>query len=60
MQAKLAKYDELEEEYRSLAKKVKEEDVIQAQVNSLFQAGILDSDAQGNLRVAQSITLEEF
>lgn len=60
IQAKLAKYDALEDKYRSLSKKVKEEDVIQAQVNSLFQAGILDSDAQGNLRVAQSITLEEF
>ena len=28
IQAKLAKYDALEEQYRSLAKKVKEEDVI--------------------------------
>ena len=36
IQAKLAKYDALENKYRSLAKKVKEEDVIQAQVNSLF------------------------
>ena len=36
VQAKLAKYDALEDKYRSLAKKVKEEDVIQAQVNSLF------------------------
>ena len=36
IQAKLQRYDDLEEKYRSLAKKVKEEDVIQAQVNSLF------------------------
>jgi len=36
IQAKLGKYDDLESKYRSLAKKVKEEDVIQAQVNSLF------------------------
>ena len=28
IQAKLAKYDDLEDKYRSLAKKVKEEDVI--------------------------------
>ena len=36
VQAKLQKYDALEDKYRSLAKKVKEEDVINAQVHSLF------------------------
>lgn len=36
IQAKLHKYDELEEKYRAMAKKVKQEDLINAQVNSLF------------------------
>ena len=60
VQAKLQKYDALEDKYRSLAKKVKEEDVINAQVHSLFQAGILNQDENGNLVVAGGITLEEF
>ena len=60
VQAKLAKYDKLEDEFRSLANKVQQEDLIQAQVNSLFQAGILDVDKEGNLKVAQTMSLEEF
>ena len=36
VQAKLQKYDDLEEQYRALAKKVKQEDLIGAQVHSLF------------------------
>ena len=60
VQAKLQKYDALENKYRSLAKKVKEEDVINAQVHSLFQAGILNQDENGNLVVAGGISLAEF
>ena len=52
IQAKLSRFDQLEEQYRALAKKVKEEDVIQAQVSSLFNAGILAADEHGNLAVA--------
>ena len=60
IQAKLQKYDELEEKYRAMAKKVKQEDVINAQVNSLFQAGILDQDENGNLVVTGGVSLSEF
>ena len=60
VQAKLAKYDALEQEHRSLAKRVKQEDLIQNQVNSLYHAGILSEDKNGNLVVAQQLTLEEF
>ena len=43
-----------------MAKKVKQEDVIGAQVHSLFQAGILDQDENGNLIVTGGISLNEF
>ena len=60
IQAKLAKYDALEQEHRSLAKRVKQEDLIQNQVNSLYHAGILGEDKHGHLVVAQQLSLEEF
>ena len=43
-----------------MAKKVKQEDVINAQVNSLFEAGILDQDEDGNLVVTGGVSLAEF
>ena len=60
VQAKLAKYDDMEEKYRALAKKVKQDDLISSQVHNLFQAGILNQDDQGNLVVAGGVSLNEF
>ena len=50
----------MEEKYRALAKKVKQDDLISSQVNNLFQAGILNQDDQGNLVVAGGVSLNEF
>ena len=60
MQAKLSRFDELEQKYRTMAKKVKKEDIIQAQVASLFQAGILAEDENGNVVVDKQISREQF
>ena len=42
-----------------MAKKVKQEELIGAQVHSLFQAGILNQD-ENNLVIAGGISLDEF
>jgi hypothetical protein len=43
-----------------MAKKVKQDEVIQSQVNSLFKAGILGADENGNLIVANAMNQEQF